>query len=619
MSEQTFSFQAETKQLLQLMIHSVYANKEIFLRELLSNASDALDKLRFDALTQPDLIAHGEELGIALAIDSAARTLTIRDNGIGMRRDEVIANIGTIARSGTKELMDKLKQSGAADAPTLIGQFGIGFYSAFIAADRVTLVTRRAGDATATRWESHGDGEYTLGDAELPTQGTQITLHLKPVDEEEGLQDFTSPAVVRQIVKKYSDFVTYPVRIKGEDDVLNSMRPIWSRSQSEVTPAENAEFYRHISHDWNAPAKVISFQAEGAFTYQALLFIPSKAPFDLFYREGERGLQLYIKKILVMDKCEELLPLYLRFVRGVVDAHDLPLNVSRDVLQQNRQIAQIRRRLSKKVIDTLGQWLDEDVTGYTAFWHEFGRVLKEGVGGDSDNKDKLCSLLMFHSTHDAEALTTLQQYVARMPAEQSDIYYITGDSKTVAQNSPHLEAFRAKGFEVLLLVDPVDEFVVQSMDVFADKSLKSVTKGEVNLDADKKVSTDDELSSTFEPLLKRLEQPLKDDVSEVRLSKRLTSSPACLVGGEHDLSPQLERLLKQAQKEVPKQKRVLEINPDHALTQAMHRLFLASADAPLLDDYARLLYGQALLAEGTSLPDPVSFGKLLADLMVRAA
>ena len=618
MNSETFSFQAETKQLLQLMIHSVYSNKEVFLRELISNASDALDKLRFESLTRPELTSSDAERGVELELDATARTLTISDNGIGMNREEVIRNIGTIARSGTQELIEKLKQSGNADAPTLIGQFGIGFYAAFIAADRVTLVTRRAGEDSATRWESKGDGEYTLEAGERASHGTSVTLHLKAVDAEDGLEDFTNPAIVRQTVKKYSDFVTYPVRIKGESEPLNSMRPIWNRSQSEVKDEEYAEFYRHVSHDWNEPAKVIAFQAEGAFTYQALMFIPSKAPFDLFYRDAERGLQLYVKKILIMDRCEELLPQYLRFVRGVVDANDLPLNMSREVLQQNRQLVQIRKRLTKKVIDTLSQWLEVERDKYLSFWEDFGTLVKEGITSDGDNRDKLSQLLLFHSTHDAEALTTLPEYVARMSAEQTEIYFIAGDALSVVQNSPHIEAFRAQGREVLLFVEPVDEFVTRSLDAFDGKKFKSVAKGVVDLNTDKKEGDTAEADKLYEPLLRRLEEPLKQDISSIRLSKRLTSSPACLVGEDDDLSPHLERLLKQQHKDVPKQKRILEINPDHPLAPAMNRLFQAAATDTLLDDYARLLYGQALLAEGSPLPDPVAFGKLLADLMVRA-
>ncbi|MFL6237440.1 MAG: molecular chaperone HtpG, partial [Thermoanaerobaculia bacterium] len=582
---ETLQFQAETRQLLDLMIHSLYSNKEIFLRELISNASDALDRLRFEALTSPELLAGDETLEIRLEADRKGRTLTISDNGIGMSREEVIANIGTIAKSGTRELAERLKQGESKETiAELIGQFGVGFYSSFMASDRVTLVTRRAGDTAAIRWESTGDGTYTIEDAEKPGRGTTITLHLKPEDKDNGVDDFSDRWVISRIVRRYSDFVSYPIVLKAEKDpeiedlakeketgekpempleekVLNSMKPIWTRPQSEVTEDEYKEFYRHISHDWTEPLKTIPYRAEGRIEYQALLFVPSQAPYDLYYVASKPGLQLYVKRIQIMEKCEDLLPHYLRFVRGVVDSPDLQLNVSREMLQQDRFITLIRKGLTKKVLDVLEDMKDKDSETYLKFWTEFGRAIKEGTSSDYENKEKLLELLVFPSSNDPEKLTTLREYVSRMKDGQNEIYYLTGESRSQVENSPHLEAFKDKGYEVLYLIDPVDELLTQSLHEYGGKRLKSAGKGTVSLGSEEeKKQTEEELKAKEEqmkPFLEALQKRLDEWVKQVRLTNRLTASPVCLVGAEHDYSPQLEKLLQKGKGGGPKQRRIL--------------------------------------------------------------
>ncbi|MFL6262547.1 MAG: molecular chaperone HtpG [Thermoanaerobaculia bacterium] len=644
---ETLQFQAETRQLLDLMIHSLYSNKEIFLRELISNASDALDRLRFEALTSPELLAGDETLEIRLEADRKARTLTISDNGIGMSREEVIANIGTIAKSGTREMVERLKQGESKETiAEMIGQFGVGFYSSFMASDRVTLVTRRAGDTAATRWESTGDGTYTVEDGEKPGRGTTITLHLKPEDKDNGVDDFSDRWVISRIVRRYSDFVSYPIILKAEKDpeiedlakeketgekpempleekVLNSMKPIWTRPQSEVTEDEYKEFYRHISHDWTEPLKTIPYRAEGRIEYQALLFIPSQAPYDLYYVASKPGLQLYVKRIQIMEKCEDLLPHYLRFVRGVVDSPDLQLNVSREMLQQDRFITTIRKGLTKKVLDVLEDIKDKDSETYLKFWAEFGRAIKEGTSSDYENKEKLLELLVFPSSNDPEKLTTLREYVSRMKDGQNEIYYLTGESRSQVENSPHLEAFKDKGYEVLYLVDPVDELLTQSLHEYGGKRLKSAGKGTVSLGSEEeKKQTEEELKAKEEqmkPFLEALQKRLDEWVKQVRLTNRLTASPVCLVGAEHDYSPQLEKLLQKGKGGGPKQRRILELNPKHDILARMTERFEKDPNDPLLDDYAQLLFGYGLIAEGGELPDPVRFNRAVADLMMRAS
>jgi molecular chaperone HtpG len=643
---ETLPFQAETKQLLDLMIHSLYSNKEIFLRELISNASDALDRLRFEALTRPELLEGDEKLEIRLEADRQNRTLTIHDNGIGMSKDEVIANIGTIAKSGTRELVNRLKEGESKQTiAELIGQFGVGFYSSFMAADRVELLTRRAGETAATRWESTGDGTYKVADAEKPGRGTTIKLHLKPEDRENGMDEFSDRWVISRIVRRYSDFVSYPIILTAEKDpeiedlakeketgekpkmpleekTLNSMKPIWTMPQSEVTQEQYNDFYRHVSNDWNEPLKVISYKAEGRVEYQALLFLPSQAPYDLYYVASKVGLQLYVKRIQILEKCEDLLPRYLRFVRGVVDSPDLALNVSREMLQQDRFITLMKKGLTKKLLDVFTEMKEKEADTYLKFWKEFGRAIKEGVSEDYENKEKLLELLLFESSHDPEKLTSLKEYVSRMKEDQKEIFYLPGESRSQVENSPHLEAIKVKGYEVLYLVDTVDELLTQSLNEYDGKKLKSVGKGTVNLgNEEEKKQTEEELKAQEEamkPLLDNLQKKLDEWVKQVRLTNRLTNSPVCLVGAEHDYSPQLEKLLQKGKGGGPKQRRIMELNPKHEIVAKLKERYDKDQNDPILEDYAQLLFGSGLLVEGGELPEPVKFNRAVADLMARA-
>ncbi len=633
----TMKFEAETKKLLDLMIHSLYSSKEIFLRELISNASDAHDRLHFEAITNEALKDAVEEPAIRLSVDKDKRILTISDNGIGMSKEEVQTNIGTIAKSGTKELFEKLKQSKVEELPTeLIGEFGVGFYSAFMVANRVTLVTRRAGEQTATQWESKGDGTYSISDGERDAPGTTIALHLKPADADDGLDDFTEEWVLKRIVKQYSDFVRYPIilpvsREKEEDgkkvteveeETLNSMKAIWLRPEAEVKEEEHKEFYKHISHDWQEPLKHIAMKAEGRFEYQALLYIPSHAPFDMYYSTFKWGLQLYVKNVKILENAEDLLPPHLRFIKGVVDSPDLPLNVSRELLQHSRQITQIKKSLTKKVLDTLKYLKETDEEKYNGFYKEFGAVLKEGVSSDFENKDRITELLLFESSNDPEKLTSLADYVSRMKEDQEEIYYLTGESRQVIESSPHLEAFKERGLEVLYLTDPVDEFMMGTLTEYKEKKMRSVGKGDVELGTkDEKEQAQKELedkSKQFSDFLKAVQKELDDHVSEVRLSKRLTESVSCLVGTEADLSPHIERLLSKNKVDVPAHKRIMEINPDHEIVQKLKARFDVRPTDLELADHAQLLYGQALLAEGSPLPDPATFATLVSKLFVRS-
>jgi molecular chaperone HtpG len=645
-TNETFEFQAETRQLLDIVIHSLYSHKEIFLRELISNASDALDRLRFEALTTPNLLTKDETLEIRIEVDSEARTLTLSDNGVGMSRDEVVANIGTIAKSGTREMVAKAKESESSDAlAELIGQFGVGFYSSFMVSKKVTLVTRRSNEEKATRWESAGDGEYTLTEDHRFLRGTTITLHLLDVDKDDGIEDFTSFGTVERVVKKYSDFVAYPVMMKQEreesendeegkpiegktqtvveDKTLNSMRPIWTRPADEVKAEEYNEFYRHISHDWNEPHKPLALKAEGRIEYQALLFFPTKAPMDLFYREHKWGLQLYVRRVLIMDNCENLLPPYLRFIKGVVDSSDLPLNVSREMIHQDRHIQLMKKWMTKKVLDHLTDWKKNNEEEYLGFFGELGRVLKEGVSFENENRDKITPLLYFHSSHSDDKLTSLDGYIERMKDDQDEIYYLTGESMSVVKSSPHLEAFLDKGYEVLYLVDQVDEFLAQSLTDYEERKLKSVGKGEVKLGSEEeKKKAEEELKEKEEShkdLLETLKKNLEDSVKEVRLSSRLTTSPVCLVGSEFDMSPHMERLLRQSDGAgMPKQQRILELNPEHDILKKLQERFDADKEDAAINDYAHLLYGYALLAEGSDLPDPALYNRLVGELMMKS-
>jgi len=611
-------FQTEVRQLLDLMVHSLYSHKDIFLRELISNASDALDKLRFEALGRQELLPAGE-LEIRLEADVTARTLSVHDNGIGMTREEVVQNIGTIARSGTKEFLKALRESqGQAAAPELIGQFGVGFYSSFMAADRIAVVTRKAGEETATRWESTGEG-YTLEDAERDIAGTTVTLHLKPKDEEDGLRDYTDEHVLRDIVKKYSDFVAYPIHLKGE--TLNSMKAIWARPKDEVTEDEYREFYKHIAHDWHDPLEHIAVHMEGTFEARALLYIPSTAPFDLWREAGHRGVQLYVKRVFIMDDCKELLPASLRFVRGVVASDDLSLNVSREILQQNRQIQAIRKYLVRRVLAALKDMKESNADKYRTFWAEFGAVLKEGLLGFEEGAERVLELVMAPSTYVPTGLTSLGDYVARMKEGQEAIYYMTGPSATAVERSPQLEAFRDKGYEVLFFTDPVDELWLRLPRELDGKKLASAAQGDVAPGpAEDKPQADQEREQqeeSFKDLLMALRSKLQDEIKDVKLSKRLTSSPACLVGDATELSPHIAELLRRSGQDVPKVKRTLELNPTHPLLPKLKAIVDKDKNDPALAQYAELLYGQAILAEGGQLPDPGAFSQRIAELLLR--
>ena len=625
---QQFAFQAEVQRLLDLVVHSLYTDKEIFLRELVSNASDAIDRLRFEALTRPELIPEGHDPKIRLVPDKEKRTLTIEDDGIGMTRDEVVRNIGTIARSGTREALEQLKEKAGEGAAQLIGQFGVGFYSSFMVADRVELVTRKAGTDEAVRWTSSGDGSFTVADAERDRPGTTLVLHLKAVDTENGIDDYTDRWVLKRIVRQHADFITYPILLPAErpDEVpegetpeperpLNSMKPIWARPPAEVTKEEYADFYRQISHDWTEPLETIHTRGEGLVEFQAVLFVPQRGAVDLYYPGFKPNLRLYVKRMLVRENSEELLPRWLRWVRGAVDSPDLPLNVSREMLQSDRHVRQIRRTLTKKVIDTLKRMLEGDRAKYEGFWRELGRAVKEGVDSDYENRDALLGLLLFGSSRDAEALTTLREYVERMPEGQKDIWYLTGSSREQIENSPTLEAFRDRGWEVLYLTDPVDELLVQSVTEFEGKRLRSAGKGAVELDEGERKEAGEERKKEFEPFLAALQKRLDAWVKEVRLSGRLTRSPAVLVVAEHDYSPQLERLLAQGRNDAVRQRRILELNAGHALVQRLRARFDANADDPAVGDYAELLLGWSLLAEGAPPHDPARFTQLVATLM----
>ncbi|ELP46053.1 heat shock protein 90 [Mycobacterium avium subsp. paratuberculosis S5] len=622
------------------MVHSVYSNKDSFLRELISNASDALDKLRLEAFRNKDLDVDTSDLHIQIEVDKDARTLTIRDNGIGMTRAEVVDLIGTLAKSGTAELRQQLREAknaqNEAASEELIGQFGIGFYSSFMVADKVELLTRKAGESEATKWESSGEGTYTIESVENAPQGTSVTLHLKPEDTEDELHDYTSEFKIKSLVKKYSDFIAWPIRMEverrtpateegGEETVtrevetLNSMKALWARPKDEVSEEEYKEFYKHIAHAWDDPLEVIAMKAEGTFEYQALLFIPSHAPFDLFNRDAHTGIQLYVKRVFIMGDCDQLMPEYLRFVKGVVDAQDMSLNVSREILQQDRQIKAIRRRLTKKVLSTIKELQSERLDDYRTFWTQFGRVVKEGLLSDFDNQETLVQLCSFASTHSEEEATTLAQYVERMKEGQTQIFYATGETRQQILKSPHLEAFKAKGYEVLLLTDPVDEVWVGTVTEFDGKPLQSIAKGEVDLSAEGEESQAerDEQQKEFADLLAWLKDTLSDHVKEVRLSNRLTDSPACLITDAFGITPALARLYRASGQDIPVGKRILELNPKHPLVTGLRQAHQDRADDPSVAETAELLYGTALLAEGGALDDPARFAEILADRLAR--
>ena len=625
-TRETLGFQTEVKQLLQLMIHSLYSNKEIFLRELISNASDACDRLRFEALTDAGLFEDDTDLKIRITFDRAARTVTIADNGIGMSRQEVIDNIGTIAKSGTREFFSRLTGDQAKDA-SLIGQFGVGFYSSFIVADKVTLVTRRAGIAKehGVRWESGGQGDYTIETAEKPGRGTEVTLHLREGEDEllEGLR-------LQSIIRKYSDHISLPILMnkqewdkdKGEHvtrdelEKVNQAAALWARPKSEITEEQYREFYKHVGHDFDAPLAWVHAKVEGKSEYTQLLYLPARAPFDLWDREHRHGIKLYVRRVFIMDDAEQLLPAYLRFVRGVVDSGDLPLNVSREILQESKDVETIRKGCINKVLGLLEDLAQNQTEKYAAFWKEFGRVLKEGVGEDWANRQRIAKLLRFASTQaDTEEQSVgLADYVARMKDGQDKIYYITADSFAAAKNSPHLEIFRKKGIEVLLLSDRVDEWVGSNLSEFEGKPLVSVAKGDLDLGklADEDKTEQEKEAGEHKELVEKIGNSLGEQVKQVRVTFRLTSSPACLVADQHGMSANLERMLKAAGQPVPGSKPILEINPHHPLVRRLKY----ETDEARFADWSRILFDQALLAEGGQLDDPASFVKRLNDLML---
>lgn len=626
-ARETLGFQAEVKQLLNLMIHSLYSNKEIFLRELISNASDACDKLRFEALTDNALFESDPDLKIRVGFDAAAHTITISDNGIGMSREEVIANIGTIARSGTREFFEQLTGDQSKDAH-LIGQFGVGFYSSFIAADKVTLTTRRAGlpaDA-GVRWESDGSGEYTIENVERAQRGTEVTLHLR-----DGEDDLLDGWRLRSIIRKYSDHITLPIvmkkeewdkdknenRVTDEDETVNQASALWARPKSDISDDQYREFYKQLAHDSEAPLAWTHARVEGAREYIQLLYLPAHAPFDLWDREHRHGVKLYVRRVFIMDDAEQLLPAYLRFVRGVIDSGDLPLNVSREILQESKDIDAMRAGSIKRVLDMLEDLVQNQQDVYAKFWTEFGRVFKEGVGEDHANRERVAKLLRFASTHadTDEQNVGLADYVARMKPEQKKIYYITADGFAAAKNSPHLEIFRKKGIEVLLMYDRVDEWVASHLMEFDGKPLQSVMKGELDLgdladEAEKKEQEKE--SGEHKALTEKIAKALGERVQEVRVTTRLTESPACLVAGEHDMGAHLERLLKAAGQQVPTSRPILEINPHHPLIQRLEN----ESDMARFDELSGILFDQALLAEGGQLEDPAGFVKRLNQLML---
>ena len=608
MTAERREFQTEVRQLLHLMIHSLYSNKEIFLRELISNASDACDKLRFLAIDQPDLLG-GDELAVELQVDESAGTLTVRDNGVGMSRDEVIENLGTIARSGTRKFLDAMSGDQKRDSG-LIGQFGVGFYSAFIVADRVTVLSRRAGDDSAVRWESDGEGEFSVESADKQARGTEVILHLRDDDRE-----FLAPARLATLVRKYSDHIGLPIRLhkaSGEVETLNQARAFWARPKAELKDEDYRGFYQHLTHDFEAPMCWAHHRVEGTLEYTSLLYVPAHAEQALWDRNQAHGVQLYVKRVFIMDKAAELLPPYLRFVRGLVDTADLPLNVSRELLQGNRTVDKIRNALVKRVLDMLDELASQRPDDYAKVWALFGPVLKEGIVEDPANRERIAKLCRFHSSAQAEStLVSLDDYLARTAEGQDKIYYLSAENLTAARNSPHIEGFRAKGFEVLLLIDRIDEWVVSHLTEYAGKRLESVARA--SKDVESRIETADKAQqeSDYREALERVRQALGERVESVRLSSRLVESPSCLVAGEHALSRRLEEILRRSGEALPVSKPILELNPKHPLIER-----LKSAEGESLNDLAELLLGQAVLAEGAQLEDPAGFVRRLNKLIL---
>ncbi len=639
-STQTRPFQAEVKELLSLMIHSLYSHREIFLRELISNASDALDKRRFEALTDSALADTSVEPRIVLECDQVAHILRVRDNGIGMGREEVIANLGTIARSGTRKFLEAAREKQAAGLPQLIGQFGVGFYASFMVADEIVVVTRRANEAGGTRWRSKGDGEYEIEDAADAPVGTTVELFLKARGEDEDeatFQDFADHFVLRDLVRRYSDFVEYPIVIdaktfgpagnlkedKLEDGsklvVLNTRRPLWARPKDVVTKEEHAEFYRHLTHDWNEPLEAIHFKVEGTSEYTALLYLPSERPPGWFEgRSDKPQVSLYVRRIFIMAECEVLLPTWARFVRGVVDSQDLPLNVSREILQANRQIPQIKKRLTKKVLDSFATLLKDRRSDYASFWRQFGTTIKEGMVFDGDNREAIAAIALFASSAGDE-LCTLDEYISRMPADAKEIYYLSAADAAAASRSPHLEALKARGREVLFFVDPVDDWVLEHLREYQGKGLVSIGRGEATWESETAKQERETRERDARAWLESLESSLSDEVSRVRFSSRLKDSPAVLVDEEGALGLHMQRVFEHSHSAPPPRKRVLELNPEHPLIQDLERAHRETPDRERTESAAQLLLGQAVLAEGGTLKDPVRFSRLVSDLMLASS
>ncbi|HPX55860.1 MAG TPA: molecular chaperone HtpG [Syntrophales bacterium] len=630
--KETRQFKTEVQQLMNIIINSLYSHREIFLRELVSNASDAIDKLRFKAQTDADILGTDTEFKIKIIPDKENRTLEISDNGIGMTYEEVVENIGTIAQSGTANFLEAAAAAGKPEmlTPELIGQFGVGFYSAFIVADKVTLITKAAGSDQAVKWESSGDGSYTIEEAKKEGRGTSVILHLKKAEKDE--QDFTEEWTIRQVIKKHSDFVSYPVCMDVErtepvldadgkpdgdktekvikEETLNSMKAIWTRDKKEISDEEYDEFYQHISHDWTPPLTRLHVKLEGATEYSALLYIPSRPPFDFFYREHKHGVQLYSKRVFIMENCKELMPPYLSFIKGVVDAPDLNLNVSREILQQDVLVRNIRKNLVKKLLELLAG-LDKEK--YDPFFQAFGPIFKTGISTDYENKDKIANLLRYQTTHSNGALISLKEYVDRMKPDQEAIYYITGENITALKNSPHLEQLKAKDYEVILMNDPMDEWVVRDLHEFEKKTFKSAEKGDLDLD-----KIDDKKKEEYGPLFGYIKSHLEEKVKEVKPSTHLMDSVACLSGDVQDMSAYMQKVLRATGQEIPPDKRVLEVNMDHPLIARIKTIYENDKESAVLKDYTDLLFDLAVVSEGGKLENPSRFSKMIGDLMISA-
>jgi len=640
MSKKTMKFKTEVSQLLDLVVNSLYSNKEIFLRELISNSSDAIDKIKYEGLKNKDLLEGNEDYKMKIDFNEDANTITITDNGIGMTKDEVITNIGTIAKSGTKEFMEKLKAAKeSTDQEGLIGQFGVGFYSAFIVSDKIVLITKKAGkDTTAVKWESNGKEKFSIDDiADKTDRGTEIVMYLKEDDKE-----FASEWKIKEIVKKYSDYISYPIAMdikreekpkdkEGkeiedaesittiEEEILNSQKAIWKKDKKDIKDEEYNDFYKHISHDYTDALDRVHISVEGAMEYKALLYIPAKAPHDLFMRENKSGVNLYVKNVFIKGDFKNLLPEYLRFITGVVDSSDLPLNVSREILQEDKMLEKIQKNLVKKVLDLLKKMKEKKYEEkYLDFYKEFGKLIKEGVYTDFTNKDKLLDLLLYESTNTEKGkYTSLKEYVKNMPEDQKEIFFIAGDSREALENSPHLERFKEKKYEVLFFTDSIDEWVTNNFNEYDGKKVKSIGKGEVELgETEDEKKSKEETKKEFTSLVDLLKDKLKDDVKDVKISSRLTSSAVCLVSDDADMSANMEKILKQMNQDVPESKRILEVNPKHPILDVMKNLFEADKEDSKISEYAELLFDQALISEGSPVKNPAIFASRMSDLMV---